>query len=165
MVMPGLTAVHGHFRPARGFTLLEMMVVLVIAVILAGIAGPSFTRMIAAQRVRSAGTDVYAALLKARSEAIKRNASVTLAPKAGGWQNGWQIINPALASNILEDHGAVSGIAISGPASVVYRPSGRLQAGSAAAVVVSAGSGATAVYHCVSVELSGQPYARKAPSC
>jgi type IV fimbrial biogenesis protein FimT len=163
--MPGLISIRGRLRPARGFTLLEMMVVLVIAVILAGMAGPSFTQMIAAQRVRSAGTDIYAALVKARSEAIKRNANVTLTPKAGGWQNGWQIVNPAFASNILEDHGAVSGIAISGPASVVYRPSGRLLAGSAAAMVVSAGSGASAVYHCVSVELSGQPYGKKASSC
>ena len=158
-------------RPARrnrrshGFTLVEMMVVVVIAAILAGAAAPSFSKAIASQRARSAGTDVYLALLKARSEAIKRNAAVTLAPKNGGWQNGWQIVNPADATDILEDHGAAAMATITGPASVIYRPSGRLQAGSNVSVVVTVGSGSSASSQCIAVELSGQPYTKAGTSC
>ena len=152
-------------RRSHGFTLLEMMVVVVIAAILAGAAAPSFSKAIASQRARSAGTDVYLALLKARSEAIKRNAAVTLAPKSGGWQNGWQIVNPADATDILEDHGAAAMAAISGPASVIYRPSGRLQAGSNASLVVTVGSGRSASSQCIAVELSGQPYTKAGTSC
>ena len=149
----------------HGFTLVEMMVVVVIGAILVGAAAPSFSRAIATQRARSAGTDVYLALLKARSEAIKRNATVTLAPKTGGWQNGWQIVNPAVATDILEDHGAAAGATITGPSSVVYRPSGRLQAGTAVSILIAVGPAASSSYQCVSVELSGQPYTKAASSC
>jgi type IV fimbrial biogenesis protein FimT len=152
-------------RHIHGFTLVEMMVVVVIGAILVGAAAPSFSRAIATQRARSAGTDVYLALLKARSEAIKRNATVTLAPKAGGWQNGWQIVNPSVATDILEDHGAAAGATITGPASVVYRPSGRLQAGTAVSVLIAVGTGTSSSYQCVSVELSGQPTTKAASSC
>lgn len=152
-------------RRSGGFTLVEMMVVVVIAAILAGAAAPSFSKAIATQRAKGAGTDVYLALLKARSEAIKRNAAVTLAPKSGGWQNGWQIVNPADATDILEDHGAAAMASISGPASVIYRPSGRLQAGSSVSVVVTVGAGSTASSQCVAVDLSGQPYTRSGTSC
>ena len=152
-------------RRSRGFTLVEMMVVVVIAAILAGAAAPSFSKAIASQRAKAAGTDVYLALMKARSEAIKRNAAVTLAPKSGGWQNGWQIVNPANSADILEDHGAAAMATITGPASVIYRPSGRLQAGSSVSVVVTVGTGASASSQCVAVELSGQPYTKPGTSC
>ena len=153
------------YRRSHGFTLVELMVVVVIAAVLAGVAAPSFSKAIASQRARSAGTELYLALLKARSEAIKRNAAVTLAPKSGGWQNGWQIVNPADATDILEDHGATAGATITGPTSVIYRPSGRLLAGSAASVVVTSGSGSNASSQCVAVELTGQPYTRAGSSC
>ena len=152
-------------RRSHGFTLLEMMVVVVIAAILAGAAAPSFSKAIASQRAKTAGTDIYLALLKARSEAIKRNANVTLAPKTGGWQNGWQIVNPADATDILEDHGAATSAAVTGPTSVIYRPSGRLQAGSTVSLVVTVGSGSSASSQCVGVELSGQPYTKGGISC
>ena len=152
-------------RRRHGFTLVELMVVVAIAAILAGVAAPSFSKAIASQRAKSAGTDVYLALLKARSEAIKRNAAVTLAPKTGGWQNGWQIVNPVDATDILEDHGVAAGATITGPTSVVYRPSGRLLAGSAASVVVTVGSGSNATSQCVAVELNGQPYTKAGSSC
>jgi type IV fimbrial biogenesis protein FimT len=152
-------------RRSQGFTLVEMMVVVVIGAILAGAAAPSFSKAIASQRAKTAGTDIYLALLKARSEAIKRNANVTLAPKTGGWQNGWQIVNPADATDILEDHGAATSAAVAGPTSVIYRPSGRLQAGSTVSLVVTVGTGATASSQCVGVELSGQPYTKGGTSC
>jgi type IV fimbrial biogenesis protein FimT len=150
---------------SQGFTLVELMVVVGIAAILTGVAVPSFSKAIAAQRAKSTGTDVYLALLRARSEAIKRNAAVTLAPKTGGWQNGWQIVNPADATDILEDHAAASGATITGPTSVIYRPSGRLLAGSAPSVVVTSGSGSSASSQCVAVELSGQPYTKAGSAC
>jgi type IV fimbrial biogenesis protein FimT len=150
---------------SHGFTLVEMMVVVAILAILAGVAAPSFTKTIASQRAKSAGVDIYLALVKARSEAVKRNAVVTLAPKSGGWQNGWQIANPANSADILEDHGAATNAAITGPTSVIYRPSGRLQAGSSVSMVVTVGSGSSASSQCIAVELSGQPYTKAGTSC
>lgn len=147
-----------------GFTLVELMVALAIAGILAGLAAPSFTQMIANQRAKGVATDLYVALAKARSEALKRNASVTLAPTtAGQWDAGWRIPDPDDATRMLHERGAATGITISGPDDVTYRSSGRLSAGAAPSFDVTA-SGAS--YHwCLSVDLSGRPYTEKKASC
>lgn len=62
----------------RGFTLLELMVVLVIAGILLGIGIPGMTAFIRNSRMTAAANDVVGALMFARGEAIKRRAPVTL---------------------------------------------------------------------------------------
>ncbi|WP_459572191.1 GspH/FimT family protein [Cupriavidus sp. 8B] len=94
-----------------------------------------------------------------------RNANVTLSPKTGGWQNGWQILDPSNAANVLDDRGTTSGATVTGPANVVYRASGRLQAGAAPSFVISTVAGSTTNYQCVSVDLNGRPYMLAASSC
>jgi type IV fimbrial biogenesis protein FimT len=59
--------------------------------ILAGIAAPAFRDMVHAQRIRGTASDLYMALLSARSEAMKRNASVSVVAGAGGWCDGWTV--------------------------------------------------------------------------
>lgn len=58
---------------ARGFTLIEMMIVVVILAILVGFAIPSFREAFATQRVKTAAKTMYTALRQARSEAIRMN--------------------------------------------------------------------------------------------
>src|SRR5450830_671501 len=124
-------------RSGSGFTMIELLVVIAIAGILAALAAPSFSDLIASKRAQAVASELYVALLKARSEAVTRNANVTLSPKTGGWQNGWQILDPANASRVLDDRGAASGATISGlagvsaPAGVTYQGSGRVQGNSA----------------------------------
>lgn len=65
-----------------GFTLLELMVVLVIAGILVGVGVPAMGTFIRSARMTSAANDVMAALHYARSEAIKRRAPVTVCTSA-----------------------------------------------------------------------------------
>ncbi|MBK4735911.1 GspH/FimT family pseudopilin [Noviherbaspirillum pedocola] len=149
---------------AKGFTLIEVMTVLAIAVVATAVAAPAFTGMVAAQRIKSAGTDLYLSLQRARSEALKRNASVTVLAKPGGWQAGWQVVDAA-SSTVLEDHGALTDVNVSGPASVLYRSMGRLAAGSGVSIVVTSTSGASSAAQCVSVELSGQPFVQAGPTC
>jgi type IV fimbrial biogenesis protein FimT len=62
-----------------GFTLLESMVVVAIAGILAAIAVLSFSDMMMQQRVEGAAEGMVAALQNAKAEAIKRNAFVGIA--------------------------------------------------------------------------------------
>ena len=69
-------------RAQIGFTVIEMMMVMVIVGILATIGAPSLRDMMIRARVRTVSSDVYASLVFTRSEAIKRNATVTLAPVA-----------------------------------------------------------------------------------
>ena len=52
--------------------------------ILASVAVPAFTGMITRMKAQGAASDLHMALMKTRSEAIKRNANVTLALAGGG---------------------------------------------------------------------------------
>jgi type IV fimbrial biogenesis protein FimT len=147
-----------------GFTLIELLVVITISAILASVAYPSFTGLIGTMRTKKAGTDLYAALLRARSEALKRNASVTLSPVGGAWTNGWSIADPS-SGNAIDVHSATSGLTITGPASITYRSTGRTAAGAAASIVVSASGSPGSSASCVSVSLSGQPTLNRGTSC
>jgi type IV fimbrial biogenesis protein FimT len=152
-------------RPAgarhAGFTLIELLVTIMIVAILAGLASPSFNELIGTMRAKTVGTDLYAALLRARSEAIKRNASLTLSPVSGAWTNGWSLAE-ATSGAAIDVHGATKGVTITGPASVTYRASGRTAAGAATSFSVSASAGTAS---CVSVSLSGQPLVNRGASC
>jgi type IV fimbrial biogenesis protein FimT len=143
-------------RHARGFTLPELLAVLAILATLSALAAPAFSGLVGATRARSAGSELYASLMRARSEAIKRNAEVTLAPNtAAQWQGGWQIPDPLDASRKLDDHGAVAGATITGPASVVFLPNGRVKGATQPSFDISVSG--SAQRRCISVELSGRP--------
>lgn len=94
-------------RPAHalGFTLIELMITLIVAAVLLGIAAPSFSNMIASWRLTSQANEMVSVIHRARGEAIKLNRTVALcratgtacANSAGQW-TGW-IILPALAGS------------------------------------------------------------------
>jgi len=146
-------------RRLAGFTLLELIISVTILGIMASLAAPSFKDMMVDQRVKSASFDVTAALILARSEALKQNGSVTLTPSSGSteWANGWTITGPDAAT--LGTQGAyATSITITGPTSIVYNRSGR--SASAATVtlqVASSASGSTVSPRCISVGVTGQP--------
>ena len=63
---------------SRGFTLVEMLVVMAISAILIAAAVPSFQSLIASTRASSASGTLVSNLEYARSEAIRRNQNVTV---------------------------------------------------------------------------------------
>lgn len=79
----------------NGFSLIELMVVVAIVAILAGLAAPSFTELLRNNRLAAASSALQVSLSLARSEAVKRgsDARVTVAANgaAGSWVNGWTV--------------------------------------------------------------------------
>jgi len=71
----------------RGFTLIELMVTLTVAMILLAIAVPSFTYVTVSSRLTTTANELVTALTVARSEAIKRNVPVAFCGKANNSGN------------------------------------------------------------------------------
>jgi len=67
-----------HLSPARGLTLIELMVGLTISAFLLMAAAPFFGDYIRNSRLREAGNALLGEALFAQSEAIKRNTTVRL---------------------------------------------------------------------------------------
>ncbi|WP_275096392.1 GspH/FimT family pseudopilin [Sedimenticola hydrogenitrophicus] len=107
-----------------GFTLIELLITLVILVILATIGIPSFTDFIRNQNAKRGAHEVMAALAYTRSEAIKRNTSVTItANNAPNWEEGWSITSGGDTLRIMN---ALDGLDISGPnAAITFTSNGR----------------------------------------
>jgi type IV fimbrial biogenesis protein FimT len=63
-------------RPARGLTLIEVMVVVAVAAVILTLTAPSLRDFLARQRVAAINAELVTDLQLARSEAIARNRSV-----------------------------------------------------------------------------------------
>jgi len=77
---------------SRGFTLVEVMVTIAVLAILATMAVPNYQRFVAESRMSAQANDLLTALHLARSEAIKRNAQVSVSAIGGNWASGWRVV-------------------------------------------------------------------------
>jgi len=143
-------------RRERGFTMSEMMVSVGIVAILAAVAAPPLLAMVAAQRVKTATFDLYSAMSYARSEAIKRNAVVTIAPRNGAFTNGYDLV---VGGSILRSQMASPEVSISAPAGVAlaFDGYGRLTAPTRYQLELTSGTVGTTPKRCLVISTTGRP--------
>lgn len=143
----------------RGFTLIELMVVVSIMAIMASLAVPSFQQLMASQRVRVTGYNIVSDLVLARSEAVKRGENVTLTPVSGDWTQGWSV-NVAASALMLRGQGRIgSGVQFTtSPSSITFDRNGRTNL----LTVVRFGLyDGTSNRRCISLDPSGRPKSAK----
>ena len=76
MTAPGATAV--RTRPAAGFTLLELMVVLVLMGLITGVAMPMIANILPGHQLKAAARDLLTGLSQARAQAVLQRREVAL---------------------------------------------------------------------------------------
>jgi type IV fimbrial biogenesis protein FimT len=131
----------------RGFTLVELLVVMSCAGILLGLAVPSMRQFMQNQRLSSAAASLITALNYARSEAVKEDLPSTVGvggvevcasadgvncDVAGNWNNGWIVLSAANAVPLQVSGPLPTGMTVSQNSAmpaVIFQSSGMLPTG------------------------------------
>lgn len=149
-----------------GFTLIELMVTVTLAGILAVIAVPSFRQFILNQRLKNASYDLVSALSLTRSEAITRNAAVSMVAKGGDWANGWCVTTAAdCTAAAIVQHSALNrsitvsayllGTSTAGPTTITFGNSGRMSSAATVFAIAPATAVSGVKTRCVTLSLAG----------
>ncbi len=100
------------YKQSRGFTLIELMTVLVIVGILVAIAVPSFALFISKNNVESLQSNLGVAISTARSEAASRNEFMTICSSTDGkvcngddWNDGWIVFEDVNSDGVAATDG------------------------------------------------------------
>ena len=92
-----------NINKQRGFTIIEVLMVMVVLGILATIAIPVLLNALPSLRLKSSTRDIFSLLLKAKGEAINRSESVTILFNPAGNSYSGFIDNGAGAGGIAND--------------------------------------------------------------
>ena len=155
-----------RLRAGPGFTIIELMVTIAILAIMLAVGVPSFRAFINNQRVKAAATEMMTSVLISRSDAIKRNAAVTIAPTvAGDWTQGWSATatiggvattlhaQEAVQSIVMTTYTDSTCTTAGAVANMVFTNTGR----PAAASCFKFAADSTTTARCVKVDLTGIP--------
>jgi len=150
-----------------GFTLIEAMIAITLMAILLTFAVPSFNNAALGSQLRASANELAASAHLARSEAIKRNAVITLCMSSdgencstsGGWEQGWIILS---GTTLQRQTSAPAGLKITagGITSLSFQPIG---AGSTAATftVCRATPSVGHEERVVTIDATGRPWIKR----
>jgi len=144
----------------QGFTLTELMVTLSVLAIGLVIAVPSYSLMVATQRVRNVSAELVTAVMMARSEAVKQNTTATVSTTST-WTSGWTVSAvTSTATTTIRTFGPYSGVSLttspSGTNTLSIGNDGRPTGGTVTFQVTPTGPGQSVSPICVTVAGTGQ---------
>lgn len=100
----------------RGFSLIELLTVIALIGIAAGLAVPSYRSAVINNRLAATSNDMVAALNLARSEAVKTGSTITVRADAAGWSHGWVVVAPSRvtgqAETVLQSYTVAEGMSV-----------------------------------------------------
>jgi len=105
-----------------GFTFIEMLLALLMVAVLISLSAPPYQSMIIKQKLRATSSDIRAALMLTRSEAILTAKAAILQPKEAEWDNGWEVISDG---HVVGDFSLNKHVHVEGPLHVRYSSWGR----------------------------------------
>ena len=159
-------------RNAAGFTIIELMIVMVVVGVMAALAGPNIRDLMVRIRVKAAASDLHSSLIMARSEAIKRNAGMQIVPvSAANWALGWTVKVQA-SGDVLSQQQSYESVtftttnaayAAAAVANVTFSGTGREtgSAGAGIAFVIQSPGNPQIKARCVVLDPSGRPAVRQ----
>lgn len=133
-----------NLKSERGFTLIELMVVVVLLAILAALAVPSFRTMIANNKVAAASSDLQNLLLFARSEAAHNRSRAEASLVSGKWQ-------VKKGGDVIREFDLPTGVDVDGSSSIDFHSNGA----AAAAAKIKLNADHANRQFCVEVTRSG----------
>ncbi|MCA1928877.1 GspH/FimT family pseudopilin [Rheinheimera sp.] len=94
----------------KAFTLIELMISILVLLVLMAIAVPSFTELVARNRLSGQANELLSVIQLARSEAIKQNQTIrlckanadldTCSAASGSW-TGWLVVDTASPATVI----------------------------------------------------------------
>ena len=139
-------------KGTKGFTLIELIMTVVAVSIMLAIGIPAFLNLSERTSVATTSNELLAAVLLARSEAVRQEVNVIFTPRADGWDVDAGLVN-LLTHTVDSDYVTING----NP--VTYNPRGRAALADTDSISVSFDG---EVKSRVCLSLTGRPFIRLA---
>jgi type IV fimbrial biogenesis protein FimT len=151
-------------RPA-GFTLIELIISVAVLAIVIALAVPSLTNLMLDAGLKTTAIDVYNTMAYARSEAIKRNATVDIIPTGGNWKNGWTVqVGATVLKTVGPSTTSMDIKQIPTPGTISYDGTGRLTPPGSVTYELSVSGNPHVTPRRVIVDMSGRATIRRGTS-